>query len=347
VSKHQTDAPTVPKVLAWATNPACALYRLQAPLGLLARNGSIELNLVTTFDQATFERVIEWADTFIIQRARVDDTLADVIAKAKQQGVRVIYEIDDDLLALADTPTLCHRMSSEDLHQIERGLRETDAIHVSTDHLARRYAQFGETVLLPNYFPLDIPPLRPPSATMPMLKVFYGGGSWHEPDWKRIEEPLHLALREVANTTPIEVRLMGATWSVPASDERLSYHVLPPAPWPHYLEEMGQADLALMPVDDNPHTAGKSPIKFYEAAAMGAPALALGRVYSQVIEQGRTGFCAETPEEFARSATEILSSPELRAQLRAAAHRWLVDHALLADNLSTWREALTYTRATW
>ena len=107
---------------------------------------------------------------------------------------------------------------------------------------------------------------------------------------------------------------------------------------------MGRSDLALMPIDDNPHTAGKSPIKFYEAAAMGTAALGLGRVYKRVIEHRRTGLCADDPEAFARYAVEILSAPDLRSKLRTAAHKWLVDHGLLVNNLSSWRESLTYTK---
>ena len=182
-------------------------------------------------------------------------------------------------------------MTADDLTAIEEGLSLADRIHVSTQTLAERYARFGEVHLLENAFPVEPPPLQPISDEATSLRVFYGAGRWHTPDWLYVVEALDAGLKRAAIEAGrvIEVELMGATWTPPESSAQVQYTVKPPAPWTTYLQAMSQADLALMPLEPNAHTDAKSPIKFYEAAAVGTPALALGRVYAQTIVHGVTG----------------------------------------------------------
>ena len=69
--------PSLPRVLAWATNPVCALYRLRGPLSQLARDGHIDLMLTEVFDQSVYEKLSR-AQIFVVQQ-RIDDTLRHVI----------------------------------------------------------------------------------------------------------------------------------------------------------------------------------------------------------------------------------------------------------------------------
>lgn len=337
-----TESHTPTKVLAWATNPVCALYRIKAPLSALANEGSIELLLTEVFDEAVFHKLLHWAEVFIIQRARVDDTLAEVIRQAKRAGVRIVYEIDDDLLAIADSPSLESLMAPEDLLAIERGLIQADSIHVSTPVLEERYAQYGEVVLLPNAFPLTPPPLSEKEPNPSRLRIFYGAGRWHRPDWDYVVAPLSQALASVSERFQLEidVELMGATWAPPANTEQIRYTVTAPQPWTTYLEAMARADIALMPLEPNAHTDGKSPIKFYEAAAMGTVAVGLGNIYRDTIDSGVTGFCAADPNDFARLVAKLCHNPVVRDELRRNAHQWLRDNALTSHLLPRWRAAL-------
>ena len=108
---------------------------------------------------------------------------------------------------------------------------------------------------------------------------------------------------------------------------------------------MSQADLALMPLEPNAHTDAKSPIKFYEAAAVGTPALALGRVYAQTIVHGVTGACASDPDHFGELAFELLTSSSKRSALRQNAHDWVSQHALLRNHQRAWQRAFSALNA--
>ena len=297
--------------------------------------------LTEVFDQSVYEKLLSWAQIFVVQRARIDDTLRHVIKEAQRAGVRVVYEIDDDLLAISSCPKLQTFMTADDLTAIEEGLSLADRIHVSTQTLAERYARFGEVHLLENAFPVEPPPLQPISDEATSLRIFYGAGRWHTPDWLYVVEALDAGLKRAAIEAGrvIEVELMGATWTPPESSAQVQYTVKPPAPWTTYLQAMSQADLALMPLEPNAHTDAKSPIKFYEAAAVGTPALALGRVYAQTIVHGVTGACAGDPDHFGELAFELLTSSPQRSALRQNAHDWVSHHALLQHHQSAWQRA--------
>lgn len=330
-------------MLAWATNPVCALYRLQAPLAALQQEGTIELCLTDWFDDATYQKLLSWADVFIIQRARVDETLRKVISDAKAANVSVVYEIDDDLLALRDCPSLQGLMSLEDLKGIEEGLRLANVIHVSTATLGERYARYGDVRVLPNGFPFAPPELQAPRDRDAPIRIFYGAGRWHKPDWAFVVKELDATLREAAEShaLQIEVILMGATWKPPKNSQHLHYQVVEPQPWPRYLEAMGSAEIALMPLEPNPHTDAKSAIKFFEAAAMGAVAVGLGKIYQQTIIHEQTGLVADSPKAFAQHIAELALDYSRRETIRGQAHRWLQENNLLIHHLQLWREALT------
>ena len=249
----------------------------------------------------------------MVQRARIDDTLRHVIKEAQRVGIRVVYEIDDDLLAISGCPKLQNFMTADDLTAIEEGLSLADTIHVSTQMLAERYARFGEVCLLENAFPVEPPPLQSMSDKAASLRVFYGAGRWHTPDWHYVVEALGTSLERAAITAgkTIEVELMGATWVPPESSTLVQYTVKQLV-WTTYLQAMSQADLALMPLEPNAHTDAKSPIKFMKRQ-QSVHQLALGRVYAQTIVHGVTGACAGDPDHFGELAFELLTSSPQRS----------------------------------
>ena len=133
---------------------------------------------------------------------------------------------------------------------------------------------------------------------------------------------------------------MGATWKPPENSQHLHYQVVDPQPWPRYLEAMSSAEIALMPLEPNPHTDAKSAIKFFEAAAMGAVAVGLGKIYQQTIIHEQTGLLADSPKTFAQHVAELALDCSRRQTIRGQAHKWLQENNLLTHHLELWREAL-------
>ena len=255
------------------------MYRIQEPLDQLSARGWVDAYVTSTIDAPTVHRLRHGADVFVVQRARYSPELAAIYAMCRKWGVKIAYEVDDDLVSLLDVPSLRARVSAADVQGWKRAMEEADWIIASTPVLAERYSRFNAVRLAPNQFPYTPPPLlRAWSAPFPRPQpVFYAGGDWHAPDWSVVAAPLGTAIRGYVAGAPhrrVEVHLMGATWAVPpdALDRRLRYVVSPARPWGEYMESLRHAEVALMTLEANLCTDAKSDVKFLVAAAAGVAA---------------------------------------------------------------------------
>lgn len=103
-------------------------------------------------------------------------------------------------------------------------------------------------------------------------------------------------------------------------------------PYEHYLRTMRKSDIILMPLSNNEFNVGKSDIKFLEASAQGVAAIASPTVYSDTIEDRKTGFIYHSPEEF-RSKLEILiTNSKKRREMARAAYDYVKENRMLADH---------------
>ena len=103
-------------------------------------------------------------------------------------------------------------------------------------------------------------------------------------------------------------------------------------PYEYYLQTMRKSDIILMPLAENEFNVGKSDIKFLEASAQGVATIASPTVYSDTIEDGKTGFIYHSPEEF-RSKLEILiTNSKKRREMARAAYDYVKENRMLADH---------------
>jgi glycosyltransferase involved in cell wall biosynthesis len=78
----------------------------------------------------------------------------------------------------------------------------------------------------------------------------------------------------------------------------------------------------------------KSDLKFVEAAAHGAVALASPTVYAETIRDGETGVICQSPEAFADALEALARDPERRLRIARAAWQWVRDNRMLADQIA-------------
>jgi SAM-dependent methyltransferase len=97
-----------------------------------------------------------------------------------------------------------------------------------------------------------------------------------------------------------------------------------------YLRILGGSEISFMPLADTPFNRAKSDLKFIEAASCRVAALASTVVYSNTIDDGRTGLLFRDPVEFHSRLLRLLSMPEMAREMAEVARRYVVDNRMLA-----------------
>ena len=100
-----------------------------------------------------------------------------------------------------------------------------------------------------------------------------------------------------------------------------------------YLSCLHRSDIALMPLDETPQNMCKSDIKFLEAAACGAAAIASPTIYSETIKAGETGLIATQPIHWEHGLKQLIERPGLRLRLSDNANRYVRENRMLMQHI--------------
>ncbi len=87
-------------------------------------------------------------------------------------------------------------------------------------------------------------------------------------------------------------------------------------------EDISQIDIGIMPMPDDRWSRGKCSMKALQYMAMGVPAVcsAVG-ANREVIDHGRNGFLASTPEQWINCLEKLVDDPGLRSRLGEQARK--------------------------
>lgn len=118
-----------------------------------------------------------------------------------------------------------------------------------------------------------------------------------------------------------------------------------------YLDRLGACEISFMPLLDTSFNRAKSDLKFIEAAACRAVALASPVVYDATVEDGRTGVLFSSAGELRAKLSQLLTVPGLARGIADSGRAWVARERMLAYQVeprlawyrSLWdrREALT------
>jgi glycosyltransferase involved in cell wall biosynthesis len=277
------------------------------------------------------------ASTLVLFRAEDDPLVGirEVLAYARATGTVVVYDIDDLLFdeGLVDRIDGLQRMGPFGRRRFIAAIRANrrlmlacDRVVVSTAPLARAAEALGKQVIVvPNG--LNAEQLRlaeelamHPRADDGILRIGYFSGSpTHQSDFAECDA----ALRDVLHRHPnARFRLvgyldLGPFWlQYEGQIERMDF--LPPA---QLLRAIDETDINLASLEPgNPFCEAKSELKFFEAALVGVPPIASAtEPFVAAIENGISGFIARGNNEWQSALDALVSSPERRAAMGAAA----------------------------
>ncbi len=314
---------------------ASARYRVFNALEQLRLAGVQGVLLTQDYDP---ERALEGSRgtpaVLVIHRAPWDERLACLINSAREQGLRVLFDIDDlvfDPIALPWVRALS-RLNPAELELYEdgvrryfRALRSCDAALTTTRALASVVAAEGVPAFV-HRNAVDLRSLDTASAARQArhrrdeVVLYYGAGTaTHDVDFQECGRALERLLQRHSSVHLLVQGDVELGYGLDLLGARIRRW--PWMPWPDYLWAMAQADINLAPLElGNPYSEVKSELKWFEAAVLGLPTIASATsAFSEVIRSGENGFLARTEAEWYDTLEHLVGDPGQRQSIGAAA----------------------------
>lgn len=299
--------------------------RTRVPAEALAAEPT--LNVVTNRKVLTMPEFGARGGVIVVQRPRVSDPnrMLEFVARCQQRGVVVVIEYDDDpslvarVIPRADVPSIYdHNMSL------------AHAIQTSTPVLAAQFGRVNPEVAVFANVAEDLPPLRThqPGALRVMFAALH---RTRTAETAALFGPAIAALPELEFDVVFDRAFFDA---LPTTRKRFQKLL----PYRDYLDLMGQADIALMPLEGRPEELGKSDVKWVEAASRSAISIASPPVYAATIRDGENGFIARSDADWAPLLIRLGRDPDLRSQVAATAWAEVRDGRMMAGQVATRRD---------
>jgi GT2 family glycosyltransferase/glycosyltransferase involved in cell wall biosynthesis len=285
------------------------------------------------------------SDLVVIQRdfPRYWNSYQEIYRLARSSGKPIIYDLDDLLLELPeDHPDRLSLHYGEALLPMLQAVIEADHITTTTMLLCEYLKLFNPNVsVLPNYlndriwnlnsFPVHKDNKQP-------ITIGYMGGASHVPDLAAVAPVLVKIAHRYADQ--VVFRFLGA--HIPVDLSSLPNVVWSPSETYDYAKFAGsfsnqEYDIFIAPLCDNLFNRCKSPIKYLEFSAQGAPGVYSNLdAYSCVVRHGENGFLASGLDEWLEYITRLIESPELRFEMGQQALETVRANWLLSQHADCW-----------
>lgn len=256
-----------------ADNEGSGFYRVTEPYSSLQVDG---FNFKTIREVISSDEV-DNCDALLIQRP-IDPGLLNMCYKAKEQGKKVIIEVDDLISAIGPTNDTW-KYWREHSKNYNSFLRMCDYIHCSTNELRKELGYPEKTFVFQNsikevkvdqtaYYRNK---LRSQYGIPFDKKVIMWGGSTSHRDTLDLLKPI---VKHYAGTDVVFVIASNKDWLAQYGiTESNNVKVIGWLPLEEYTNLPAMADVFLTPLLDTKFNASKSPLKVIEAAAWGIPSV--------------------------------------------------------------------------
>ncbi len=267
-------------------------------------------------------------------RCPFSGVFSDAGRAARERGTRISYDIDD----LAFDPNVLpyvdglRKLTYAEIEQYRLGMLEygsfikfADFCTTSTAYLARRLQTISPRVSVVvnsiGHSLFSYPYRRSREVSSTVRIGYYPGTGTHQSDFavavgalrRVLERFSHVRFRLVG---PLDVAEFPDLMRLADSIERFDL-----MPYSEMLLNMAECDITIAPLEcANPYCEAKSELKYFEGALTGSVVVASPtETYSQAIENGRTGFLANSSAEWFDYLCRVIEDPELRADIQQAA----------------------------
>lgn len=275
-------------------------------------------------------------EIIILQEPHTDGWLS-LIKALRAAGKIVVYECDDYLHGIFEKKDHDFRkgFTRKHLDGYERCMRACDAMIVSTDFIAEKYARFNKRIFVCKNG-LDTGRYNLTRPSRKTVNIGWAGATGHRDAVMPWLQTVANVMGDNPNTCFISIGQGFATGFVPAfGDERAM--AIPWAAIEQYPGAMTMFDIAIAPAGKGGWYQGKSDLRFLEAGALGIPVIGNPLVYNE-IKHGETGFHAESALSFGKYLNILVRDHEKREQMGAAAREYVREHRAFPKANEQWRQ---------
>ena len=331
------DEPRRVVMLANVDLRQCTHYRVEQKQEIFARAG-VRLDVYTQAEVEAFITALPGASAALFYRLPALPMNIRAMGAARALGITTYYDIDDLIFDAAHYPEPFETygaVSKTFYHSLEMGvplfraaMAMCDYAIASTSYLAalmEPVVRKGRGFVLPNGIDSRNAPLL--DVVVPKVRrdgdvvVFYGSGTKaHNSDFLDLVGGALLSVMErhprvrllIAGFltlderfTPYRTRIAQVGWTKSVAD---------------YWSLLAEADINLAVLAPGATTDGKSEIKWLEAATLGVPSIVSDtHRYAEVLADGVDALIARDPAAWQAALEDLVSHPERRAALVAAA----------------------------
>jgi len=281
---------------------------------LAATRGSVGASWFSVADLSHLEAIVERADVVVICRSGYSVAFANLVARVRARGKRVLYDIDDLvfdgqyvqlLLNTLDQPTGEVELNFWHAYSGRNGalMRLCDGVILTNDYLAERVRQFCglPIAIIPNF--MNFAQLNHSAKILDNKRAlgfardgrihvgYFSGSPTHRRDFAIIEDAI---LDLMDSDSRVVLRIVGVL-ELNSRFARFAdrIEVFPFQNILNLQRLIGEVEINVVPLQDNLFTNCKSELKVFEASAVGtisvvSPVFTLRRA----IHDGETGFIA-------------------------------------------------------
>lgn len=276
-------------------------------------------------------------DCIIIQQCR-GTKWHKLIRKLQSEGRTVLYEVDDFLHGVRkqEHHDYAKHFTKHFLRDVELCMRACDGLICSTEYLARRYRAFNKHVWVAQNG-IDLTRYRLTRLDRQTCTIGWAGATGH---LGTLAEWLG-AVATIMDTHPhTSFITVGQPYVAEPFTERYGPERALGVPFTqieNYPAAMSLFDIALAPAGNTAWYKAKSDLRWLEASALGIPVIANPDVYPD-IEDGVTGFHAETPDDVLELLFELVDDRQLRNDVGEAGRRYVEANRDISKTCIRWLE---------
>ncbi|MDL2246081.1 glycosyltransferase [Methanobrevibacter sp. OttesenSCG-928-K11] len=328
---------------------ACPYLRIHEPFSKLSKSKKFHFFVygMDSYQFIDWDNIIKSKVFDIVVVERIIPFLDDLLKSCLNQNVKMIYETDDDLLAIDESNSSFEYINSC-RNEISNYINNSDTIVVTTPALAQKFDK-NKVEVIRNYYIdslLDLKKFRKNNTNT--IKIGYFGTLTHSNDINIIKKVIIKLQEEMLSkhNITLEFIVVGGFDDLDHDESWISTIDLPKNSWDfkffmNWLGNIVDWDVGIAPLENSSFNKGKSELKYIEYSALAIPVVCSDiEPYNTVVKDGITGFLANTEEEWFEKLKKLILNENLREEIVTNSQKDILENYSLNDRVEKWEKIL-------